>query len=130
MDMHTMNHSTSQIGKWGEQEGTQYLLEQGYQILFNNWRAERGDIDIVALDKNCLVFIEVKGGSSEKYGPPELRITENKKRQLRKLASLFLAGEEVKKIDFQECRFDVLVVDGNRHKYNVRHFQNAFSSSF
>jgi len=121
-----MTDYARKIGKWGEKEATIYLKEKGYHILFNNWRAERGDIDIIALDKECLVFVEVKGGSSERYGPPELRVTKNKQKQLKKLASIFLSGDEVNKIDFEHCRFDVVIVDGYQNKYTVRHYENAF----
>ena len=62
-----MTDNTREIGKWGEEEATIYLKDKGYSLLFNNWRAERGDIDIIALDKDCLVFVEVKGGFSETY---------------------------------------------------------------
>jgi putative endonuclease len=121
-----MTDHSQKIGKWGEEEATQYLTDKGFSILYNNWRAERGDIDIVALDKDCLVFVEVKGGSSEKFGPPELRVTKNKQRQLKKLASIFLSGDEVKDIDFELCRFDVVIVDGYQNKYSIRHYENAF----
>jgi putative endonuclease len=121
-----MANQRQKIGKWGEEEATQYLKDKGFQILHNNWRAERGDIDIVALDKDCLVFVEVKGGSSERYGPPELRVTKNKQSQLKKLASIFLSGDEVNHIDFELCRFDVVIVDGFQNKFNIRHYENAF----
>jgi putative endonuclease len=121
-----MTDHNRKIGKWGEEEATRYLKEKDYQILFNNWRAERGDIDIIAIDKDCLVFVEVKGGFSEKYGPPELRVTKNKQMQLKKLASIFLSGDEVKEIDFEICRFDVVIIDGHQNKFDIRHYENAF----
>ncbi|UCF65746.1 MAG: YraN family protein [bacterium] len=121
-----MSHYSQKIGKWGEKEAEAYLSEKGYHILFKNWRAERGDIDIIALNNNCLVFVEVKGGSSAKYGPPELRLTNNKKRQMRKLATLFLAGTEALDIEYEFCRFDVVVIDGHQNKFEIRHYENAF----
>jgi putative endonuclease len=118
--------STSDIGKWAEEIAVTYLMDKGYQIIHTNWRAQRGDIDIIAIDNNYLVFIEVKGGSSAIYGPPELRITANKKRQLYKLASLYLAEHEDSYPDIENHRFDVIVVDGSEQKYAVRHYENAF----
>jgi putative endonuclease len=119
--------STSDIGQWAETIAANYLTEKGYQILFTNWRAERGDIDIIARDDGYLVFIEVKGGSSVVYGPPELRITESKKRQIYKLALLFLAQNDDSDLEFENHRFDVVVVDGNENKFSIRHYENAFS---
>ena len=118
--------STADIGKWAEEIAVAYLIEKQYQILHTNWRAGRGDIDIIALDKSYLVFVEVKGGSSVIFGPPELRITEAKKKQVYKLASLFLAGNADEDFGNENYRFDVVVIDGEGDNYKIRHFENAF----
>ena len=119
--------STVVIGQWAEKIAADYITEKGYEILYTNWRAERGDIDIIARNDSFLVFVEVKGGSSEKFGPPELRITEAKKRQVYKLATLFLAENEDSDLGNQNHRFDVVVVDGTESKFTIRHYENAFS---
>lgn len=121
-----MPKSKSEKGKWGEDIAAEFLQKKGYRILFRNWRAERGDIDIVALDGKCVVFVEVKGGSSEKFGPPELRITPGKKRQLYKLGWLFLQKASEYHIDNDSYRFDVVIVDGHPGKYQIRHYRHAF----
>jgi putative endonuclease len=122
------NKSTFVIGQWAEKIAADYLADKGYEILYMNWRAERGDIDIIARHGSFLVFVEVKGGSSEIYGPPELRITEAKKRQVYKLATLFLAQNEDSDLGNQDHRFDVVVVDGTENKFSIRHYENAFSN--
>jgi putative endonuclease len=122
------NKSTFEIGQWAEKIAADFLTEKGYEILHTNWRAERGDIDIIALHHSFLVFVEVKGGSSEIFGPPELRITEAKKRQVYKLATLFLAQNEDSDLGNQDHRFDVVVVDGTENKFSIRHYENAFSN--
>ncbi|MEJ2634141.1 MAG: YraN family protein [Calditrichia bacterium] len=121
-----MVKSTSDKGKWGEDIAAEFLGKKGYRILFRNWRAERGDIDIIALDGDCLTFVEVKSGSSELYGPPELRITPSKKRQLYKLASVFIQNSQEYHIPNNSYRFDVIVIDGKPNKYEIRHFEHAF----
>jgi putative endonuclease len=121
-----MKRSTSDVGKWVEDIAAQYLEKKSYQILFRNWRALRGDIDIIALDGTCVVFVEVKGGFSKLYGPPELRITEGKKHQLYKLASLFLVEVDQYHIPHDHYRFDVVIIDGHPNKYDIRHYENAF----
>jgi len=121
-----MQQSTAEIGKWVEDIAAQFLESKNYQILFRNWRAGRGDIDIIALADNFIVFVEVKGGSSKLFGAPELRITPAKKRQLYKLASLFLTEVENYHIPHDHYRFDVVIVDGNPSKYDIRHYENAF----
>ncbi len=121
-----MSANATDKGKWAEEIAGNFLEKKSYNLLFRNWRAERGDIDIIALDGDCLVFIEVKAGFSRKFGPPELRITQAKKRQLYKLASIFIAGADISKIEHQSYRFDVVVVDGHQNKYDIRHYKNAF----
>jgi putative endonuclease len=120
-----MIKSTVSKGKWGEDLVERHLKKLGYKILYRNWRAERGDIDLIALDDNCLTFIEVKTGTTEIYGPPELRITKYKKRQLYKLGLAFLQKAEEYNIQYNSTRFDVVVVDGNQNKYEIRHYKNA-----
>jgi putative endonuclease len=121
-----MTRSTVNKGKWGEDIAENYLRKKSYKILFRNWKAERGDIDIIAMDGGCLVFTEVKIGFSEKYGPPELRITEAKKRQLYKLASIFIQKSEKNSSNYESYRFDVVIIDGIPQKYTIRHYKNAF----
>lgn len=123
-----MKPKHTETGRWGEEIATKYLVEKGYRILHRNWRAERGDIDLVCLDGSCLVFVEVKTGFSQKYGPPELRITASKKRQLIKLAEIYLQQNENNEPGFSETRFDVIVIDGNKKDYQIRHYKNAIYS--
>ncbi len=120
-----MKQSTTGKGKWGEEVARRYLERKGYRILFTNWRAERGDIDIIAEDGNTLVFVEVKSGSSEKYGSPELRITPGKKRQLYKLATVYLAEYTNQIKHYESIRFDAVIVDGNRNQFQIRHYPGA-----
>lgn len=121
-----MAKSTVEKGRWGEEVAAHFLEQKGFRILFRNWRAERGDIDIVAMDAKCVVFVEVKSGSTEKFGPPELRITPAKKRQLYKLGLLFLQKAEEYHLQNDSYRFDVVVVDGTQRRHEIRHYINAF----
>jgi putative endonuclease len=121
-----MGKNNTDKGKWAEEVASHYLENKMFKVLFRNWRTLRGDIDIVALDGDCLVFVEVKAGFSQSYGPPEFRITSSKKRQLYKLASIFIAEEDFSNIEHQSYRFDVVIVDGHQNKYDIRHYKNAF----
>ena len=55
-------------GRTGEDMATEYLSKKGYIIICKNFRCFQGEIDIVARDKEYLVFIEVKTRTSIKYG--------------------------------------------------------------
>lgn len=61
----------SEVGKLGEQLACDFLIKRGYKILARNWRSLRwGELDIVARDKDCLVFVEVKTRSPGSLGQP------------------------------------------------------------
>lgn len=118
-----MADSRKDLGKWGEEVAAQFLQQQGFTILQRNFRAERGEIDIIAREGEEVVFVEVKTGSSKTYGPPEEWITRSKQRQLYKVASLFIEQNPDLQVDY---RFDVVVIDGDPGGYEIRHYRNAF----
>ena len=55
-----MNNSHSTLGNLGEQKAKEYLLNNGYQILEKNWKHQKYEIDIIAIDREELVIIELK----------------------------------------------------------------------
>lgn len=68
-----------QRGKIGEDMATEYLNKKGYKILERNFECRQGEIDIIALDKDEIVFVEVKTRTSKKYGLAAEAVDENKK---------------------------------------------------
>jgi putative endonuclease len=118
-----MPTSRKKFGAWGEDIAVRYLLEKGFSILMRNFCAERGEIDIIAREGDCVVFVEVKTGRSDKFGPPEERITRSKQRQLYKIASHFIQQNPDLEVDY---RFDAVIIDGEPGHYEIRHYPNAF----
>lgn len=59
-----------QIGNIGEEAAADYLCKEGYVILERNYRRSIGEIDIIANNKETLVFVEVKTRSNTRYGFP------------------------------------------------------------
>lgn len=118
-----MSDYRKKFGAWGEDVAAKYLAGKGYTILVRNFKAERGEIDIIARHGNVIIFVEVKTGNSEKFGPPEEKITRSKQRQLYKVAALFIQQTEIPDVDY---RFDAIIVDGTYQKHEIRHYQNAF----
>ena len=80
------------LGRYGEALAVRYLREQGMEVLDRNWRCEHGEVDVVALDGNCLVICEVKTRRSSGFGQPVEAVTVAKARRLRRLAAAYLAG--------------------------------------
>ncbi|MEY5017053.1 MAG: hypothetical protein RL431_102 [Actinomycetota bacterium] len=75
-----------ELGRWGETIAADALAQQGYRILDHNWRCEAGEIDIVAVDADTVVFVEVKTRRTTSYGDPLEAITPQKCSRLRVLA--------------------------------------------
>ncbi len=115
--------SNQTTGKLGEQIGEGYLKKQGYQIVERNVRSPFGEIDLVALHRGTLVFVEIKTRRDHTFGYPEEAVNERKKNQLVRLASWYLAGHP--KLE-PPVRFDVLAIQMEGEKPNIRLIENAF----
>jgi putative endonuclease len=112
------------LGDWGETYAANYLEGLGYEVLNRNVRTPYGEIDIVAKEKNQLVFIEVKTRSSKKYGNPEDSITETKILHLIESAESYLQENPEYTEDW---RVDVIAiqVDPQKTAPSLTHFENA-----
>ena len=85
-----MKKNKSQIlGIFGENAASEYLKSLGFHILSRNFRTKYGEIDIVALDKETLVFVEVKTRKSNRYGSAEESITPEKMKRLISAANYY-----------------------------------------
>ena len=77
-------------GNLGEKLAQSFLKKHGYRILETNYRCRRGEIDIIARQRDFLVFIEVRSKKSLDFGTPEESITPAKKRRIRAAAFHYL----------------------------------------
>jgi putative endonuclease len=75
------------VGILGEKIARDFLGNNGYRILETNYRCPEGEIDIIALHDDTLVFIEVRTKKSQQYGSPEESITPAKMDRLRRVAA-------------------------------------------
>jgi putative endonuclease len=112
-----------ETGSRGEQLAAEYLMQKGWKILARNFRRYRAEIDLIAADGECLVFVEVKAARTDGFGPPELRVDRRKRQQMCKAALAFL---QEKKLENQECRFDVIAVEFRGPEARIRHLRDAF----
>jgi putative endonuclease len=117
------------VGRFGEQVAADRLTADGLTILDRNWRCRSGELDIVARDGACVVFVEVKTRSSSAFGTPAEAIDARKAARIRGLALRWLddrraAGD----LEFwNSIRFDVVsVVRDNRSPLRVEHLVGAF----
>lgn len=113
------NHND--LGTLGESLAQQYLQELGYTIVAQNWHWGKAEVDIIAYDREILVFVEVKTRQQATFGPPELAVTPKKQQLLYELATEYMYQVEHE----QEFRFDVIAIV-IKPKLNIQHFPDAF----
>jgi len=119
-----MTRATNAVGAYGERVATRALITAGLLILARNWSCAEGEIDIIALDGDTIVFCEVKTRRGLDYGVPAEAVNPAKVRRLRRLAARWLAEHPSVR---GEVRFDVLsVVVPRRGGPTVEHLRAAF----
>jgi putative endonuclease len=105
----------AQLGALGEQLAVDHLCAMGLTVLDRNWRCRYGELDIIAADPaaRAAVFVEVKTRSSDVFGGVEQAVTPSKVRRLRRLAGLWLAGQDG---SWATLRIDVIGVRIGRQR--------------
>ena len=112
-----------QIGKNAELTAAKYLKKLGFKILKTNYRGCFGEIDIIAKDGACLVFIEVKSRASSDFGRPEEFVGKIKQLKIIKTALQYLKS---RRLDCADIRFDVLTIDSGSN--GIALIRSAFES--
>jgi putative endonuclease len=111
------------LGQTGEDRAVLYLKESGYKIRHRNWRSGKKELDIVAENKDFVVFVEVKtrtGGFVEK-------LSEAVSREKQRLM-IFSADAYIQKYDItKESRFDIITVIAKGQTFEIeQHIEDAF----
>ena len=112
------------LGKTGEEEAVQLLLEKGYTILHRNWYSGNKELDIVATDKEnkILIVIEVNTRKNIDFGQPEEAINTKKIRRI--VAS---TDAYIRKFNIDlPIRFDIITVIGEAPSFTIEHIEDAF----
>lgn len=114
------------VGRFGEAAAAEWLVEQGYQLLEQNFRCKVGEIDIVALHSGVVVFVEVKTRRSVVCGFPAEAVTWRKRRKILQSAQWYL--QQQARLE-QACRFDVIEVQMINQRVVINHIVHAFGHS-
>lgn len=111
-----------QMGVWGEELAVAYLREKGYVILERDWHSKHRDIDIIAHQDNCIVFIEVKTRRNSDYGNPVKAVNYNKQKNLRRAINHYISYRKFEK----PWRFDVITIVGEygSEKPEITHIED------
>lgn len=113
--------TTKKIGDAGEKQAEEYLRKLGMAILERNWKYSRiGEIDIIAKDKETIVFVEVKFRSSNTFGSAIEAITPRKLEKIYQSALAYLNQTDVK---YKNYRIDIIAID-KLSRQPLQHFKN------
>lgn len=113
------------LGRKGEDLAHRYLQRAGFSVLARNYRPSEGEaeVDIVARDRETVVFVEVKSRSNADFGDPDRAIDPEKEQRIRSAARSYATRAG---IDWDSVRFDVVsVVFGNPP--SIVHRRDAFA---
>jgi putative endonuclease len=110
------------IGKEGEEEARDYLIQKGYMILHTNWRFHHYELDIVATNGDELVIIEVKTRSGSYLVAPEDAVDRGKIKRIVSAADVYARY-------FRQnlpVRFDIILLIKSEAGYEIEHIEDAF----
>ncbi|MDO8462104.1 MAG: YraN family protein [Deltaproteobacteria bacterium] len=103
-----MSQERIQLGREGEERAVAFLKKEGYRILDTNFRCRLGEIDIVALSGQKLLFAEVKTRRSNQYGSPFDAVSPKKQKKLFRLAEYYLLKKQLRD---KEPYFAAIAID-------------------
>lgn len=118
--MKEKNDTRKAYGRRGEALAAAYVEQNGIKIISRNFRSRFGEIDLIGLDGNYLVFIEVKARTTNLCGYPGEALTSWKKERICQTARFYCAKRHI--TQEQSIRFDVVEIVGDK----IRHTKNAF----
>ena len=119
-----LKKNNKETGNRGEVIASNYLEKKGYKILERNFRTRFGEIDIVCLDAQTLVFVEVKTKIGHDFGEPEEMVNRGKVSKVKRMGEVYLQN---KSLDVS-CRVDVVAIvlekDGGVER--IDHYQAVY----
>jgi putative endonuclease len=113
------------IGALGEHISESYLKDLGYKILNKNFKCKCGEIDLIAINKGYICFIEVKTRYGTNFGMPAESVISSKQHKIYKTAQVYIMRENITDFNF---RFDVMevILNNNNNDFLVTHIEDAF----
>lgn len=115
------------FGNIGESAAQVFLMKHGYKIVETNFSKPYGEIDIIAVRKNIIRFIEVKTSKfyRETSFTPEMRVNKNKAKRLKRVCETYIHQKDLP--DDQEWQIDVIsvILNDDNTVQEIKHFENA-----
>ena len=115
--------SNIEKGKYGENLASEYLIRQGYRIIETNYKFSRyGEIDIIAMDKDELCFVEVKTRTQTRFGDGMEAITKDKLLKIYKCIKNYTQNPNLK---YKRYRIDAISIDLKNKEPKITHIKNV-----
>lgn len=120
--------TTREQGEYTEKLASQYLEDKGLKLLARNFHCRFGELDLIMMDNDKLVFVEVRYRRLNHFGSGAETITSSKQSKLIKTASVYL--QQHAKMNQYPARFDVVSISGSLEKSNLEFnwIENAFGA--
>jgi putative endonuclease len=129
--------TAAQIGQFGEDLAARYLIRRGLRLVCSNFKvpigrnlrgaAVTGEIDLIALDRDVLCFIEVKTRSSDEFAAPVSAIDLRKQRQITRTARIY---RKIFNLQSFKIRFDAVgIVLNDQNRPKIEHFKNFWTEA-
>jgi putative endonuclease len=110
------------LGQEGEELAKDHLLNKGFKILHRNWKSGKREIDIVAENKDFIVFVEVKTRTDDYHMHPRHAVTSEKQKSIIYAAESYLERYNINK----ESRFDIVSIISDGKSVHIEHIEDAF----
>jgi len=120
-----MGRDTRAAGSRGEDLAERHLSAQGWRILARNVHLRYAELDLVALDRGALVFVEVRLRRGGRFGSAAESVDARKRRRIAAAAAELLARGTLPRA--ARIRFDVIAIDASREPPELVHYRDAFS---
>ncbi len=111
------------LGKKGEQLAAHFLIQKGYEVVMQNFWTRVGEIDIIAQNKDFLIFVEVKAKTSIDFGEPYEQVTPAKLKKMMRACKLYCSQHA---IGDRMIRLDVISIycELKTKQAHIKHFEN------
>ncbi|NLO97361.1 MAG: YraN family protein [Peptococcaceae bacterium] len=120
MDFKDLNKR--ELGKLGENLAVEYLQREGLKVIVRNYRCPKGEMDIIAWDGDCLVFVEVRSRTSSYRGTAEESVVFSKLKRLKAIAIYYLMEQNIK--PWPILRFDMVAINFSDQEPQINWLRN------